>query len=146
MTYPTHRGYPDIIDFRALSYRFFKKKKGLPVEELYQDFRASYEFLSLAIQSCHWVGKHKYERLSAVKETTEIFVGRTLDPNAFLIGAYLATGDRRLTKMKKTFDELAVKVPPFDRQRIEAAWTQHEADTEEENERKRAHCSSPLPF
>ena len=133
MTYESERCYPDLFDFRDVLNRFFPTKKNLNIENLYQDFRASYEWLKMAIRLCHWHGRHQTESLSSIKEIAEGFIGRNLSEDAFLAAVW-TTGKLKPRDMKKEFSDIAIKVPPFsDREKISAAWKRHVEDVEKEN-------------
>jgi hypothetical protein len=122
MIYESERCYPDLMDFQNVLKRFFSTNKDLNSEDLYQDFRATYEWLKMAVHLCHNHGKHRIEPLSAVKEIAESFIHRRLSEDAFL-AAVCITGKLKPRDTKKEFGDIAIKVPPFsDIKKISAAW------------------------
>ena len=133
MIYPSGNCWPDLRDLQSVLNKHFKDKE-LPAEDLYQDFRASYEWLHMAIHASHWKGKHATQPMSIVKELAEGYIGRVLNPDAFLAATYVAAGSR-LKHMKKAFEELTIKVPPFDVDKIAVIWKQHVADVELESQK-----------
>lgn len=133
MIYESECCYPDLIDFESTLKRYLGAKKDLSAGDLYQDFRAAYEWLAMAIHLCHYHGKHRSEMLSSVKSVAEGFIGRGLSEDAFL-AAVCIVARLRPRGVKKGFNEITVKMPPFsDREKIAAAWKWHVEAIENKN-------------
>jgi hypothetical protein len=128
MIYQTHFGYPDMIDYRSIANRYFAKK-AIRLEESYQDFRTTYEWLRIAY-SCYKRGKNRPIALTDLKKMAERFVGRELNEDAFLVGVFFVVSDRNLTKPRRKCENLKIRVPNFDVEKIEVGWRAHEEDRE----------------
>lgn len=87
MIYESTHCYPDLIDLRQVLNKNFRGRE-LPAEDLYQDFRTSFEWLQLAIRGSRWAGKHKAEPLVDIKAIAEGYVGRVLHRDAFLVASF----------------------------------------------------------
>lgn len=124
MLYETENCYPDMGDLRrALQKVRPTADQKVLASEIYQDYRAAFEWLNIAIRGCHWSGSHSFQPLADVKSIAEEFVGRPLNEDAFL--AATLTGSRKLKPVNKDFGETKIKVPPFDSAKIQMTWEQH---------------------
>lgn len=122
MIYESVRCYPDLIDFQNILKRSFADKKNLNAEDLYQDFRAAYEWLRIALHVSHSNGRHACKPIDDVREAAEKVIGRAVSEDAFLAAVHIVMRGNKLRKD-------GIKVPPFNNERIAAAWKQHEEET-----------------
>jgi hypothetical protein len=125
MQYQSENCWPDLYDLQNVLKRHFKDKELSP-GALYQDFRTAFEWLQMAIRVSHWNGRHSHEPLSAVKEIAESFIGRVLSEDAFLAAVFIVVKLNKLNR-EKAFDEMTIKIPPFDKEKIVLLWEQHVA-------------------
>jgi len=107
--YQSERCYPDLLDFESALERI--GKKGISAGNLYQDFRASFEWLRIVTSSCWNHGKHSFQPASMVKAISEGFVGRVLAEDAFT--AAVRVKGLQTRNDRTDFDSLEIKVPDF---------------------------------
>jgi hypothetical protein len=106
--YQSERCYPDLLDLESALERI--GKKGISSGNLYQDFRASFEWFRIVNSFCWSHGKHNFKPASMVKTIAEGFVGRALAEDAF-IAAVRVKGLE--TRNDQKFPSLEIKVPDF---------------------------------
>ena len=128
MIYPSKNCWPDEIDFQAVLNKHFKSMELSPV--LYQDFRATFEFLREAIHACRSCGGHTRQSLPEIKTIAESYIGRVLDPTAFWAGALTASNR---VSAGKSFEKITIRVPAWDDEKISVAWAQHLEELEAES-------------
>jgi hypothetical protein len=80
--YQSESCYPDLLDLESALERI--GKKGISSGNLYQDFRASFEWFRIVNSFCWSHGKHSFNPASMVKTIAEGFVGRVLAEDAFI--------------------------------------------------------------
>jgi hypothetical protein len=148
--YPSENCWPDVSDLRIAMRRRSplgklspsqqrKQKINQEVEEqkiqnkaveIYQDFRASYEWFRIVLPFCHNHSSHCWTAVREVLNIAESFIGRKLDAEAFVIAAE-AQGRKPRAQFstpegEDKYENLSIKVPDFGRvAEVRERWSNH---------------------
>ena len=109
VVYETERCYPDLLDLRSTMARMKPKLTASP-EEIYLDFRATFEWLAIVLHFCHTHGRHDFQDSKQILTIAAKFIGRTLNEESFR-----AAVQAKNLKTKRGFGSQLVKVPDFSR-------------------------------
>jgi hypothetical protein len=121
IVYPSESCWPDILDLKAIVRNL--KLQTDPVQ-IYQDFRALYEWFRIALPFCHNHGKHEFVEARYVLSLTEGFIGRSLSEDAFR--AAVRARNLKVRHERKDLDSMLIKVPDFGRvQEASVLWEKH---------------------
>jgi len=106
LTYPQTIGYPDILDLKSA---LEKLSSSASTEEIYQDFRRSYQWLRFVQSFRHFHGKHLFLKASEVLFVAESFLGYKIDEVAFR--AAIQKTRFKTKNANSAFDRLEIKLP-----------------------------------
>jgi hypothetical protein len=154
--YESENCWPDLLDLQSTLRRLDPlrfSKTGTKAEtkvaedrvqtlsvEIFQDFRALYEWFRIVLPFCFSHGKHYHESARQVLKLAESFIGCKLNEDAFLAAASVNGLKTRESKFRpedgeSRLDFLTMKVPDFGR--IEEArelWHRHVEQHKKRNE------------
>jgi hypothetical protein len=107
-------GYPDELDLSSTLRFVYRKRVPVGVEhELFQDFRASYDWFRLVREVLHNYGKHEFVNAAQVKEMAQQFLGHHIKQDAFLAAVHLH--GIKIRGEQKPFKDQSIKVPDLSR-------------------------------